>query len=186
MMWLGCLVGCLVVISTTKAQSFYIAAPNSLRVGSDQVIGIAIDGKKKALVNFYIQDHPGRMKNITQKEIDVNPGVPKTFPIHLNPTNFPPGFLEDRNSEKIVSLTAHSELFHKEILLPLNFNTGYVFIQADKPVYTPRDRAHFRIIVLGEDTLPSDKAFVFQIKVYYFSFYVSVCNSSKKREDSSM
>ncbi|XP_035209021.1 ophiophagus venom factor-like [Stegodyphus dumicola] len=165
MMWLGCSVLlCLVLFSTIKAQSFYITAPNSLRVGSDQIIGIAIDGRRKALVNFYIQDHPEKRRNITQLPIDVNPGVPKIFPIHLNPKNFPPGFLEDKNSEKTVSLTAHSELFHKEIILPINFNAGYVFIQTDKPVYTPRDRAHFRIVVLGEDIAPSDKTFIFQIK----------------------
>ncbi|XP_035221390.1 complement C3-like, partial [Stegodyphus dumicola] len=160
---LRCLV-LLCLFSIAKAQPFYIIAPNSLRVDSDEVIGIAIDGDRGALVNIYIQDHPGKIKNITQKQIDVRPGHPSTFKIHLNPRDFPPSFLRDTHSENIVSLTAHCELFHKEILLPVNFNGGYVFIQTDKPIYTPRDRAHFRIISLGENVLPSDKPFVLQIK----------------------
>ncbi|GFW56924.1 complement C3 [Trichonephila clavipes] len=85
------------------------------------------------------------------------------FKVHVRSEDFPPGFLSTPG-EKSVLLTVHSDNFHKEIPIPVSIKTGYVFIQTDKPIYTPNQIAYIRIIPLNEDALPSDKPIKLQIK----------------------
>ncbi|GFY45894.1 a.superbus venom factor 1 [Trichonephila inaurata madagascariensis] len=89
--------------------------------------------------------------------------VADIFEVHVRSEDFPPGFLSTPG-EKSVLLTVHSENFHKEIQIPVSNKTGYVFIQTDKPIYTPNQLVHIRVIPLNEDALPSDRPIKLQIK----------------------
>ncbi|GFW56828.1 hypothetical protein TNCV_160581 [Trichonephila clavipes] len=63
-----------------EGQTFYVVAPNTLRLDSDETIGIALEGKPVALVTAYIQDYPGKIKNLTRRiDLDVNSGKINTF-----------------------------------------------------------------------------------------------------------
>ncbi|XP_071043014.1 A.superbus venom factor 1 [Parasteatoda tepidariorum] len=157
---------CLLIIPCLKAQTFYLTAPSTLRLDSDETIAIAVEGKDGALVNVYIQDFPGKIKNITQTVLEVWPGRPEIFKINLNPAAFPADFFKTNpTSEKYVSLIVNSQQFQKEIQIPITNKAGYVFIQTDKPIYTPKQKtAHIRIIPLNEDALPSNKPFKLQIR----------------------
>ncbi|GFW56940.1 a.superbus venom factor 1 [Trichonephila clavipes] len=143
--------------------TFYVVAPNTLRLDSDETIAIALEGKPVALVNAYIQDYPGKIKNLTQNELDVKSDVADIFKVHVRSEDLPPGFLSTPG-EKSVLLTVHSDNFHKEIQIPVSNKTGYVFIQTDKPIYTPNQFVHIRVIPLNEDALPSDRPIKLQIK----------------------
>ncbi|GBM70646.1 Complement C3 [Araneus ventricosus] len=143
---------------------FHVVAPNTLRLDSDETIAIALEGKPVAKVNVLIQDHPGKIKNISETVLDVHSDQPNIFKVRLDPSAFPPNFLTNPNSEKFVLLTVKSENFHKEIQIPVTNKAGYVFVQTDKPIYTPKEMAHIRIIALNEDELPSDKPFKLQIR----------------------
>lgn len=65
-------------------------------------------------------------------------GQPELFKVHINPSDFPPNFLTSPSPEKFVTLTVHSNKFHKEVRIPISNQAGYVFIQTDKPIYTPK------------------------------------------------
>ncbi|GFR30612.1 complement C3 [Trichonephila clavata] len=153
----------LAVLSTAWGQTFYVVAPNTLRLDSDETIAIALEGKPVALVTTYIQDHPGKIKNLTKINLDVNSAAPEIFKVHVRSEDLPSSFLSTLG-EKSVLLTVHSDNFHKEILIPVSNKTGYVFIQTDKPIYTPNQLVHIRIIPLNEDALPSNKPIKLQIK----------------------
>lgn len=70
-------------------------------------------------------------------------GKPQLFKIRLDTENFPSGFLSAPGIPKYVFLTAHFRGYHKELLIPINEKYGYMFIQTDKPIYTPKDRGIF-------------------------------------------
>ncbi|GIY66063.1 complement C3 [Caerostris extrusa] len=150
-------------LSTASAQFFHVIAPNTFRLDSDETIAIAVEGKPSAMVNVVIQDHPGKIKKISETRLEVHAEQPSIFKVRLNPESFPPSFLTG-NTEKFVLLTVSSDNFLKEIQIPVSNQAGYLFIQTDKPIYTPKENAHFRIIPLNENELPSDKPFKLQIK----------------------
>ncbi|KAG8181180.1 hypothetical protein JTE90_010952 [Oedothorax gibbosus] len=150
------------ILSTSYAQVFHVIAPNTLRLNSEETIGIA--SEDNTVVSAYIQDYPGKIKNITQTTFQLTAGQPELFKVHLNPSDFPPNFLTGPNPEKFVTLIVHSDKFHKEVRIPVSNQAGYVFIQTDKPIYTPKQMANIRIIPLDEEGLPSDKPFKLQIK----------------------
>uniref|UniRef100_T1E175 Putative complement component n=1 Tax=Cupiennius salei TaxID=6928 RepID=T1E175_CUPSA len=164
-LWRCCLAFLLLgVLGSTSAEDFYIAAPSTLRLNSDETVAIAVDGNNGAFVNVYIQDHPGKKKNISQIDVAVRPGIPELFKIRLDVSEFPADFLNAPGSPKLVSLNARIQNVHKEILIPISSQSGYLFIQTDKPIYTPKQSAFFRIISLTEDALPSSELFQLQIR----------------------
>lgn len=52
-----------------------MVAPNTLRLNSDETIAVAIDGNIGAVVSVFVQDHPGKVKNISQTLVAVQPGI---------------------------------------------------------------------------------------------------------------
>ncbi|GFT49548.1 a.superbus venom factor 1 [Nephila pilipes] len=153
----------LAVFSTAWGQTFYVVAPNTLRLDSDETIAIALEGKPVALVTVFIQDFPGKIKNLTQTVTDVSSAEAEIIKVRIRPEDLPHNFLSTPG-EKIVLLTVHSDNFHKEIQIPVTNQSGYVFIQTDKPIYTPSQLVHMRIIPLNEDALPSNKPVKLQIR----------------------
>nr|BAK64110.1 complement component 3-2 [Hasarius adansoni] len=153
-----------VLIGKITAQNYYVAVPNSLRLNSDEFIGVAADGNQGGTVNIYVQDYPGKIKNITITTDQIDPGTPKLFKVRLDTENFPYGFLSSPGFPKYVRLTAHFQGYYKELLIPINEKYGHMFIQTDKPIYTPKDRVLFRIMHLNESALPTDETFQIQIR----------------------
>lgn len=147
-----------------KTQNHYVIAPKTLRLNTDETIGIAVDGNGGGPVLIYVQDYPGKVKNITKLLLNVYRGVPELFKIHLDPERFPPGFLSGPGYPKLVSLNAKFQTYYQELLIPISNQSGYVFIQTDKPIYTPKERVSYRIIPLSEDVLPSNKELQLQIR----------------------
>lgn len=50
-----------------------MVAPNTLRLNSDETIGIAAE--ENTVVSAYIQDYPGKIKNITQSTFQLTAGM---------------------------------------------------------------------------------------------------------------
>ncbi|KAF8771862.1 Complement C5 like protein [Argiope bruennichi] len=155
---------CFALFSAASAQTFHVVAPKTLRLDTDEKIGIVLEGRSKARVSVLIQDYPGKAKNISETVLHVSSEQPEIFKVRLQPSAFPRHFLSNPSPRKYVLLTVRSENFHKEIPIPITNEAGYVFIQTDKPIYKPRERASIRIISLNEDGLPSDKPFKLQIR----------------------
>ena len=45
-----------------------------MRLNSEETIGVALDGSLGGPANIYIQDHPGKIKNITETVVELVPG----------------------------------------------------------------------------------------------------------------
>ena len=54
--------------------------------------------------------------------------------------------------ESVNNFTASSR---SETILPVAHNPGYIFIQTDKPIYTPDQSVFLRVVALGEDYKPT-------------------------------
>ncbi|XP_054715979.1 ophiophagus venom factor-like [Uloborus diversus] len=147
----------------SQAQVYYVCAPNALRVDSSETIAVALEDGPSSMVKIFVQDHPGKRKNISETEFQITAGNPEVVKIPIYSVDLPSDFLKGPET-KYVSLNVHSGSFIKELIVPLNRQSGYIFIQTDKPIYTPKQRVQLRVIPLGEDGLPSDQLFTLQIK----------------------
>ncbi|GIX85118.1 complement C3 [Caerostris darwini] len=97
-----------------RDRFFRVVAPNTFRLDSDETIAIAVEGKPSAMG---IQDHPGKIKNVSETRVEVHAEQPSIFKVCLNPESFPPSFLTG-NTEKFVLLTVSNDNFLKEIQIP--------------------------------------------------------------------
>ncbi|GIX88821.1 complement C3, partial [Caerostris extrusa] len=79
-----------------------------------------------------------KLRTYPKTWLEVHAEQPSIFKVRLNPEYFPPYFLTG-NTEKFVLLTVSSDNFLKEIQIPVSKQAGYVFIQTDKPIYTPKE-----------------------------------------------
>ncbi|KAJ7334577.1 hypothetical protein OS493_014901 [Desmophyllum pertusum] len=99
----------------------------------------SVDAGLPVTVKLYLQDFPNRQKTFSQVQGVVRQGSNIFLTVQVDPKDLP-----DVNSvdKQYVYLVAKSDdghfQFHKEAKILLSYRDGMVFIQTDKPVYTPR------------------------------------------------
>lgn len=152
------------VASHALVQSFYVAAPNTIRLGAEETVAVAHDGANSERVNLYIEDYPGRKNRFSNLAFDVRPDKSEIVRIRITPQDLPDAVFTDPSVRNYVALVVQSGAFNKEVIIPVTSKSGYVFVQTDKPIYTPKQSVNIRIIPLTEKTLPSEDEFKLQIR----------------------
>ncbi|XP_076367975.1 LOW QUALITY PROTEIN: venom factor-like [Tachypleus tridentatus] len=148
-----------------EAANIFVASPNTLRIGEQETVSVLLEGNKAETVEVYLQDHPGKTKTFSRTVGRAEPRISTEFKVQVNPEDLPDKDILAATAKHYVSLVAKAgNWFHKETLLLVNPRSGYVFIQTDKPIYTPKQTVHMRIITLNEDLIPQNKMITLQIK----------------------
>ncbi|XP_068177027.1 complement C3-like [Antennarius striatus] len=133
---------------------FVLVAPDLLRTDSQENIYLQADGLlRPIIVSISIQDF--RTPTILfQDSVTLSPanGFQTIKTIQL-----PSDRLDrDEKKNKYVYLKVNFENLHtEEKVVMVSFQSGYIFIQTDKPIYNPGDTVRFRAFVSS----PSFKAF---------------------------
>ncbi|RMX42632.1 hypothetical protein pdam_00010273 [Pocillopora damicornis] len=189
----------LLIIGCTEAKRFAIIAPNVFHVGVEENVSVAVyDAMQPVTVKLYLQDYPFRRKTFSPNQVTLQPGKGSTS---LLTVKVEPGNLPDIKSVdmRYVYLIAKSDdghfQFHKEVKILLSFKNGMVFIQTDKPIYTPKQKDNFdgrgiiskelllsNFIILGNWTVTAtyghqniyNTSVQFEVKEYGFFDDVSV------------
>ncbi|XP_062904334.1 complement C4-like [Mobula hypostoma] len=160
MRWLAVLVCLYMVIQVTEQSvSYIITAPNIINVGVKESITIQLDGVSHPLnVQVYLLD------TISQKRISENVefvlSEENNYQQIKNITALP-NLIKNLyiwlRKEKYVSLVAECpELFPTRKMTPVKLcsRKGYIFIQTDKPIYTPNEAVKYRIFTLDNYMRP--------------------------------
>ncbi|XP_060706652.1 complement C4-like [Hemiscyllium ocellatum] len=144
-------------------QSRYlITAPNIIHVGVPETITIQLDGIEKSVkINVYLLDTLTYTRCSEEVDFELNAGnnyqgikTVTALPHPIKKAN-----IWSRRT-KYVSLVAECpELFTKRRMVPilLSSKKGYIFIQTDKPIYTPNENVQFRIFTLDNYMRPVDE-----------------------------
>ncbi|XP_052401151.1 complement C3 [Carassius gibelio] len=135
---------------------FVLSAPNLLRVGSSEKVfveaqdytGVAFE------VKIIVKNHPKKDKEILSRSVRLTPE--NNFQI-LEDIKIPDDqdyFSDDPLEKQYVYLQAQfpSTILEKEVLL--SFQSGYIFVQTDKPIYTPASTVQYRIFSLTPNLEP--------------------------------
>ncbi|KAM5170453.1 venom factor-like [Mantella aurantiaca] len=161
---MGCRALCLVLLGflagSTYSQSCTLITSNVLRVDSEETFlvdghGAALDG------DIIVQDFPKKKFIIAQGRISVNSGNG-----YLGTTKFlVPSTNLDKDPEKkqFVYVTVNSGSCKYDKIVLVSYQSGYIFIQTDKPIYTPGSQVLFRVFSMTPDLKPINKPVVIEV-----------------------
>uniref|UniRef100_A0A671NNR5 Complement C3-like n=1 Tax=Sinocyclocheilus anshuiensis TaxID=1608454 RepID=A0A671NNR5_9TELE len=152
---------------------FVLSAPNLLRVGSSENLfveaqdysGVALD------VKIIVKNHPKKDKEILSKSVKLTSD--KNFQI-LTDIKIPDDqnlFSDDPLEKQYVYLQAQFPSVTLEKVVLLSFQSGYIFVQTDKPIYTPASTVQYRIFSLTPNLEPlSQSGITVEIMVHTVPF----------------
>ncbi|KAM8972521.1 A.superbus venom factor 1-like [Pelodytes ibericus] len=131
-----------------------LITPSVLRVENEETIvvdgqGIAFEG------DIVIQDFPQKKFVITQSKISVNSANKfiGTSNIKLPTKNFD----KDAKKKQFVHVIVKAPSCPLEKVVLVSFQSGYIFIQSDKTIYTPGSTVLYRIYAMTNKLIPVSK-----------------------------
>ncbi|XP_026068301.1 complement C3-like isoform X2 [Carassius auratus] len=141
----------------TLCHPLYImSAPNLLRVGSSENVFLeARDYSGGDLnVKIIVKNHPKKDREILSQSVRLT--AANNFQI-LKDIKIPDDqnfFSDDPLEKQYVYLQAQFPSATLEKVVLLSFQSGYIFVQTDKPIYTPASTVYYRILSLTPNMTP--------------------------------
>ncbi|XP_063305708.1 complement C3 [Pelobates fuscus] len=162
---MGCTVLCLTLLALIAGSYAQppcaLILPNLLRVESEETIIIDGQGQSSQFdADVEIQDFPQKKFSLAKAKVPVNSannylGVVKmTVPSK--------DLLKDPKKKQFVYVNVKSPLCTIEKVVLLVFQSGYIFLQTDKTIYTPGSSVMYRIFSMNNFLQPLSKAVVIE------------------------
>uniref|UniRef100_A0A672QEG4 Complement C3-like n=1 Tax=Sinocyclocheilus grahami TaxID=75366 RepID=A0A672QEG4_SINGR len=136
---------------------FVLSAPNLLRVGSSENLFVeAQDYSGGDLdVKIIVKNHPKKNLEILSKSVTLTAANNSQILTDIKVTNY---FSDDPLEKQYVHLQAQFPSVTLEKVVMLSFQSGYIFVQTDKPIYTPASTVQYRIFSLTSGMKPFEHA----------------------------
>ncbi|XP_072513049.1 uncharacterized protein [Salminus brasiliensis] len=137
-----------------------MSAPNMLRVGSvENVFVEAQDYNGGALqVRVVVKNHPQKIVELTSKSVSLNAENSYQSLVDIKIPENKDIFSEDPLEKQYVYLEAHFPTSVLEKVVLVSFQSGYIFIQTDKSIYTPQSTVQYRVFSVTPDLQPLDQS----------------------------
>ncbi|NXD93174.1 CO4B protein, partial [Chaetorhynchus papuensis] len=139
---------------------FLITAPNVVHLGTHETITVQVHGAQSPVqVTAYFKDET---KNQLLSEriyfnLNQNNGYQETKKIMIKPGAVQQNLFKRSNVPYVLLVTESKELYTtaKSTRILLSSKKGYIFIQTDKPIYTPSSQVRYRIFILDNAMRPA-------------------------------
>uniref|UniRef100_A0A674BSC3 Complement C3-like n=1 Tax=Salmo trutta TaxID=8032 RepID=A0A674BSC3_SALTR len=130
---------------------YVMSAPNPLRVGSmERVFVEAQDYSGDDLnVKITVKNFPAKDKLLASTRVSLN--LTNKYQALMDGPGF---FDEDYTGNQYVYLQAEFPGHSLEKVVLVSFQTGYIFVQTDKTIYTPESKVFYRIFALNSGLEP--------------------------------
>lgn len=163
MKWLvlGYLLLVLVLCANAEHGPLYmVATPNVMRVETEEVVTVTTFGAEgEAHFRLYLEDYPERKRRLSERTLVVGRDDIGNVTMKLTTEDLA-GLSSVTPQPSYVYLVCQTVNFTEpgstETILPLSLNPGFIFIQTDKPVYTPDQTVFMRVVALNEDFKPTN------------------------------
>ncbi|XP_030806590.1 complement C4-like [Camarhynchus parvulus] len=152
---------CLLLSNTQQAPSFLITAPNVVRLGTYETITVQVHGAQSPVqVTAFFKDET-KNQLISERiyfNLNQNNGYQEMKKIMVKPGSLQQSLFKKSNLPYVLLVTESKELpmTAKSTRILLSSKKGYIFIQTDKPIYTPSSQVRYRIFILDNAMRPTD------------------------------
>ncbi|XP_005446554.1 complement C4-like [Falco biarmicus] len=148
--------------NTQQAPSFLITAPNVVHLGVHETVTVQVHGAQGPVqVTAYFKDDR-KNQLLSEKfvfNLNQNNNYQEMKKVMIKPGTQQQDLFKKSNQSYVLLVTESREL-HKDITqttrILLSSKKGYIFIQTDKPIYTPNSKVKYRIFVLDNTMRPID------------------------------
>ncbi|XP_065715319.1 complement C3 isoform X1 [Patagioenas fasciata] len=152
----------LLLLPLATAQLVTMVAPAVLRLDTEEQVVLEAPGLTVATeATLLVQDFPGKRQVLYQVRVPINPaqGMMATATIKVSAKTLPPA-----QGKRFVSVTARVAQVTLEKVLLVSLQSGHIFVQTDKPIYTPSSTVLCRIFALDHRMEPVSKTVVVEFK----------------------
>ncbi|XP_072344663.1 complement C5 isoform X2 [Scyliorhinus torazame] len=135
-------------------RTYLVTAPKIFRVGAAETVVIQTYGYTNSLrISINLRSYPDRAKIFAEGHVTINEenGYQESLSFTILPKDLP----RKKNEKQYVYLKVLSSDFVQEEAVPVSYQNGLLFVQTDKPVYTPDQSVKFRIYSLNEELKPA-------------------------------
>ncbi|XP_072115083.1 complement C4-A-like [Mobula birostris] len=152
---------CLIPV-TEQTPSYLITAPSIIHVGVPESISLQLHGAETP-VNFQVYCYDiiryKRCSDVIYFTLNAGNGYREVKTLTVAQKSIKELRLW-RRRRQYVYLVAESKLFARRKLVPLKLSSkrGYIFIQTDKPIYTPNQDVQYRIFTLDHYMRPVNES----------------------------
>ncbi|XP_074149042.1 complement C5 isoform X1 [Sminthopsis crassicaudata] len=137
-----------------QEQTYIIAAAKVFHVGASENVVIQAHGYTEAFdATISIKSFPD--KRFTYSSAKVNLSPENKFQNSASLIIQPRDLSSRGNTVSYVYLEVVSPHFTREKRIPLTYENGFLFIQTDKPIYTPDQSVKIRVYSLNEELKPA-------------------------------
>ncbi|NXW64348.1 CO4 protein, partial [Eurystomus gularis] len=153
---------CSLLANTQQAPSFLITAPNVVHLGTYETITVQVHGAQHPVqVTAYFKDET---KNRLLSEriifnLNQNNDYQEMKKVMVKRETVPQDLFKKNSLPYILLVTESRDLYKDTIQntrILLSSKKGYIFIQTDKPIYTPSSKVKYRIFILDNAMRPTD------------------------------
>nr|XP_056716476.1 complement C5 [Euleptes europaea] len=139
-----------------QEQTYVITAPKVIRAGASEKVVIQAFGYEQEFpVTISIKSFPDKQTAYASGRIQLTPAnkFQGSVTLTIQPKDL--GNTDSTNVVTSVYLEAVSPHFTKEKKMHVTYENGFLFIQTDKPVYTPDQSVKVRLYSLNEELRPA-------------------------------
>ncbi|XP_039236476.1 complement C3 [Pipra filicauda] len=157
------LLGLLLLQATpTPAQLVTLVTPAVLRLETDERVVLEAPGLSAATeATLLVQDFPQKRQTLFQTRLPLSPaeGMMATATVRVSAKSLPAG-----TGKRFVAVTARVGQTVLEKVLLLSLQSGHIFLQTDKPIYTPGSTVLCRLFTVGHLMEPVAKTVIVEVK----------------------
>ncbi|NXP06284.1 CO4 protein, partial [Thinocorus orbignyianus] len=153
---------CSLLSNTQQAPSFLITAPNVVHLGTHETITVQVHGAQSPVkVTAYFKDDT-RNQLLSERiifNLNENNNYQEIKQVMVKPGALQRDLFKKSNQPYVVLVTESRELYKQtaqSTRILLSSKKGYIFIQTDKPIYTPSSKVKYRIFILDNAMRPAD------------------------------
>nr|WEM32064.1 complement component 3 [Mylopharyngodon piceus] len=135
---------------------YVLSAPNLLRVGSSENVFVEAQDYSGAAfdVKIIVKNHPKKDREILSKTVRLSADNNYQILTDIKIPDDQNFFSDDPLEKQYVYLQAQFPSKTLEKVVLVSFQSGYIFVQTDKPIYTPASTVQYRIFSLTPNLKP--------------------------------
>ncbi|XP_056621818.1 complement C3-like isoform X2 [Triplophysa dalaica] len=139
---------------------FVLLAPNLLRVGSSENVFVEAQDYNGGdlTVRIVVKNHPRKNVEIFSESVTLTAANKYQFVAKIKIPDDKNYFIDDPLEKQYVCLQAEfpSKILEKVVMV--SFQSGYIFVQTDKPIYTPASTVQYRVFSLTPNLHPHSQS----------------------------